>query len=262
MLSSLLLALVATQAPTEASVRAVDSAWARNYATNDTATALRLMSDDFFMVSSNGSVKDKTAEMRDIRATPGLRMNYFRTSNVTVRMHATSAVVDGTVEWSYVQNGQTATSSRFYTAVYSRGGPLGWRLVVLNMRTGPLAKSAEAGLRTEAEALMSSMVAAFKRDPASTAQFYADDARMVGGGMRTAGRREVDSYWAGLKGYPNWSLEVFDVGGEPNAMWATGRSVLEGQGGRKSTTEFIGVLKRGTDGKLRFYLDMYAGAPQ
>jgi ketosteroid isomerase-like protein len=260
-LFTLLAAPLTAQAPAEAAVRAIDSVWARNYAINDTATALQLMSDDFFMTSSNGSTKDKAAEMRDIRATPGLKMHYFRTSNVSVRLHATAAVVNGLAEWSYDQNGRTANSSRFYTAVYARGGPLGWRLVVLNMRTAPLEKSAEARLRAEADTLMAAMVAAFKRDPASTARFYTDDARMVGGGMRTVGRQQINGYWSGVTGFRNWTLQVLAVGGEPNAPWAVGRSVLEGQDGRKMTTEFIGVLKRGADGRLQFYLDMYAAAP-
>jgi ketosteroid isomerase-like protein len=51
----------------EASLRALDSLWARNYATHDTASATNLMSDDFFMLSPNGRVKDKAAELRDVR---------------------------------------------------------------------------------------------------------------------------------------------------------------------------------------------------
>lgn len=110
-----------------------DSIWARNYAVHDTAAALRLMSDDFFMTTTNGSVKDRTAELGDIRPQPGMRMDYFRTEDVRTREYGAAGVVTGTASWSYQMNGQTSTTRRRYTAVYSRGGPLGWQLVTLHM---------------------------------------------------------------------------------------------------------------------------------
>src|SRR5215212_5968983 len=70
-----------------AAILRLDSIWARNYAVHDTATAARLMADDFYMTSANGSVKNKAAEMRDIRPAAGLRMDYFRTEHPSVRVH-------------------------------------------------------------------------------------------------------------------------------------------------------------------------------
>jgi ketosteroid isomerase-like protein len=118
----------------EREVRALDSVWARNYATHDTATALKLMADDFRMTAVTGPRKDRAAEMRDIRPTPGLRMNYFRTSGVTVTLNRLTATVTGLAEWAFDMNGRTATMSRAYTAVYRRGGPFGWELMELTMR--------------------------------------------------------------------------------------------------------------------------------
>lgn len=262
------LLIVATAAPLaaqtprtpEAELRAIDSTWARNYATNDTVTALHLMADDFFMTSSNGTIKTRAIELGDIRPTPGSRMNYFRTSQVRVSTHTTSAVVTGLAEWSYEMNGRMSTSSREYIAVYRRGGPLGWQLAVLNMRNVGAGTSGQAEIRTAAESLMRTMVAAFKREPGSVARYYTDDARIVGGGMSLIGRQQIDTYWAQATGFADWTLEVLAAGGESNNPWVIGRSVLKTQAGRDMATEFVGVLRRGADGQLRFVIDRYSAA--
>lgn len=119
------------------SLRGADSLWARNYALHDTASALHLMADDFFMTTSSGTVKDRAAELGDIRAQPGLRMDYFRTEDVRARDYGDTGVVTGLASWSFEMNGRTSTVRRRYTATYKRGGPLGWELVALHMGASP-----------------------------------------------------------------------------------------------------------------------------
>jgi C-terminal processing protease CtpA/Prc/ketosteroid isomerase-like protein len=131
---------------------------------------------------------------------------------------------------------------------------------------GPAAGAAGAAgapdaLRREVEALNAAMVAAFRRDPASVARFYTDDATIVGAGARHTGRAAVDRYWARATGFVDWTLEVLEVGGSPDAPWQRGRSTLVGQGGRRMVTEFLGVLRRGAGGALRFHVDMFTAAP-
>src|SRR5689334_12067171 len=228
----------------------LDSLWARNYAMNDTANAARLMADDFFALSASGTVKDKATEMGDIRPTPGLTMKYFRTSGARAIPFGTSGVaVLGTAEWSFEQNGRTPTITRGYMAVYMRGGPFGWQLKALRMGNPPLAHN--PALRGEIETLAATMVGDFKQDPSSVGRHYTDRARIVGGGTTTAGRAAVDAYWKGITSPSDWSLAVTDVGGDQNAPWVLGRSTLV-RNGRRSETEFIGLLERGADGKLRF----------
>jgi ketosteroid isomerase-like protein len=118
-------------------VLALDSLWARNYATHDTTAAARLMADDFYMTSANGTAKDKATEMGDIRPYSGLRMEYFRTEQPRVRVYGATAVVSGHAAWAYEMNGRTATNRRRYVAVYTRGGPLGWQLAELHMALVP-----------------------------------------------------------------------------------------------------------------------------
>ena len=119
------------------SILAIDSAWARSYARHDTVLAKQLMADDFFMTSTSGAVKDKAAELGDVRAQPGLRMDYFRTSEVRSRVYEGAAVVTGEAAWQFEMNGRVMSNRRRYTAVYARGGPLGWQLVALHMGRAP-----------------------------------------------------------------------------------------------------------------------------
>ena len=117
---------------------------------------------------------------------------------------------------------------------------------------------AQAPVRREVETLLADMVSAFRANPSGVAKFYADDAMIAGGRMRITGRDAVDKYWAGVAGYTDWKLEVIEVG-DGTTPWVRGISTLVGAE-RNSVTEFLGLLKRGADGKLRFYVDMYISA--
>ena len=119
-------------------VRRLDSAWARSYATHDTALAQSLFAEDILVTSTNGAVKNRAGEIADVRPQAGLKMAYFRTKDVDVRMHANrTAVVGGIAEWSFEYNGRPNEVRRRYTAVYVPGGPLGWRMVALHIGRAP-----------------------------------------------------------------------------------------------------------------------------
>ena len=124
------------QDPTD-SLRRLDAEWARSYAENDTATAIKLFDDRIIVTGGMGTVKDKNGELADVRPTAGLQMHYFRTSNVDVRVHGASAAVAGLAEWSFTYNGRTNTIRRRYTATYAQGGPLGWRMIALHIGPAP-----------------------------------------------------------------------------------------------------------------------------
>jgi ketosteroid isomerase-like protein len=62
-------------------------------------------------------------------------MDYFRTQPATVRTFGNVAVVSGLAEWRFAMNGGAPREvRRNYTAVYTRGGPLGWRIVAMQMK--------------------------------------------------------------------------------------------------------------------------------
>jgi ketosteroid isomerase-like protein len=115
------------------SVSFLDAAWAYAYRSHDTTFAKRLFAADLVVTSANGALKDREMELNDIRPTPDLMMEYFRTDSVRVRVHGNAAVVTGIAEWRFRYRGQSTTNRRRYTAVYTRGGPLRWRMVALHM---------------------------------------------------------------------------------------------------------------------------------
>jgi hypothetical protein len=125
--------------PAALTLRGADSLWAANYAHHDTTRALALMADDFFMTTSSGCVKDRAAELGDVRPQRDLTMQYFRTDDVRTREYAngSAGVVTGTAAWAFAQGGRTTQVQRRYTALYVRGGPLGWQLVTLHMGAAP-----------------------------------------------------------------------------------------------------------------------------
>jgi hypothetical protein len=135
MINFLFLAMLA-QSPTD-SLRQVDSAWARSYATNDTVLAGKLFDDSLVVTGGNGLLRNKQGELADVRPAPGLVMNYFRTSDVRASAYGTAGVVTGLAEWSFSMNGRASAARRRYTAVYARGGPLGWRMVALHIGPAP-----------------------------------------------------------------------------------------------------------------------------
>jgi hypothetical protein len=83
----------------------------------------------------------------------------------------------------------------------------------------------------------------------------------MGGGARSVGREQVDRYWREGPRATDWTLEVLEVGGDAQSPWVRGRSTLASTSGRRMATDYVGILKRGSDGQLRFYVDMFVGAP-
>ena len=122
------------------------------------------------------------------------------------------------------------------------------------------ARAQQPSIRQEVDALLGAMVSAFKADPASVASFYTDDASILGGGQRSVGREQIDQYWKnGAAMFADLKLEVIEVGEGPSP-WVRGRSTVFGKSGSQMTAEFIGLLKRQRDGRLKFYVDMFVAA--
>jgi len=121
----------------EATLRRVDSLWARMYAQHDTVTASRLYADGLVFQSANGRRKTKAEEMGDVRPAPGLVMEFFRTEPTSVRATADSGHVAGVASWRFTMNGQPREVRRTYEATYARGGALGWQIVFVRMGSAP-----------------------------------------------------------------------------------------------------------------------------
>lgn len=123
----------AAQSPTADSVARLDQAWARSYAVHDTAVAQQLFAHDLVVVGGNGMLKDREGELRDVRPQAGLTMHYFRTGDVQLRCYSSSCVAVGVAEWEFEYNARVDATRRRYTAVWVRGGPLGWQMVSLQI---------------------------------------------------------------------------------------------------------------------------------
>jgi len=130
-------ALLAQRPDDRAAVRALDSLWARMYATHDTAAAMRLYADDLLFTGGNGSRKTKQQELADVRPAAGLVMDYFRTTPDSIVVRGDTATVTGRAEWRFTMNGNAREVRRSYTHTYVRGGELGWRIVAVNMGSVP-----------------------------------------------------------------------------------------------------------------------------
>jgi uncharacterized protein (TIGR02246 family) len=115
--------------------------------------------------------------------------------------------------------------------------------------------------RAEVERMNREMTAALERgDGLAVAQFYADDARMVGPKRsEVRGREAIDRYWSRIKN-ATWKLEVLEVGGTADDAYEIGRSTLTSKNGEKEssyTCDFVLIWKRDANGKLRIHLDLY-----
>ncbi len=116
----------------------------------------------------------------------------------------------------------------------------------------------DATLRQEIDALNAAMVAAFKRDPASVATFYTDEALIVGEGRRSQGRAAIIEYWKGATMFSEWTLETLQTGGSAEAPWQYGRSMVVGRSGSTMETFFLGLLRRQPSGDLKMHVDAYS----
>jgi ketosteroid isomerase-like protein len=129
---------VSAQSPAQSSsdiatIRRLDSLWAQMYARHDTVMARSLYAEDLVFTSANGNQKNREQELADVRPHPGLVMDYFRTTPTQIRVHDGAAVVTGTAEWRFTWNGQTREVKRAYSIMYSKGGPLRWRILAVHM---------------------------------------------------------------------------------------------------------------------------------
>jgi hypothetical protein len=116
-----------------------------------------------------------------------------------------------------------------------------------------------SAIRYEVEALHIDMVAAFKENPASVASYYASDARIMGGGGRYTGG-EIASYWSQISHATSWALDIIDAGGSLDEPWILGRSTLTLQSGQRMVTDYLAILRRDANGKLKYYIDMFTSA--
>lgn len=121
--------------------------------------------------------------------------------------------------------------------------------------------TAQRASRREVEGRVAELLTAFRRnDPKGVARIFADDASILGPGVRVVGRAAIDSYWVARPRPTSWEIETLEVGGSRDEPWQHARSIRINRTAAKtdtSYTTFLLVWKRGRDGTLRIYLDLY-----
>ena len=65
-------------------------------------------------------------------------MEFFRTKQVEVRLRKDTAVLTGIAEWAFTSKGKRSELQRRYTAVYVRGGAMGWQILGLQLGPAPM----------------------------------------------------------------------------------------------------------------------------
>ena len=132
-------------------------------------------------------------------------------------------------------------------------------VVVASVAIGARQQRPAAGgaLRAEIEARHGEMTAALAKDSVSVAQYYTEDARILGGGQRFTGAAQVRTYFGQIPAGATWKLEIIDTGGSAAEPWVLGRSTLGRAGSPGQVVDYLSILKRGADGKLRYHIDMY-----
>jgi len=121
-------------------------------------------------------------------------------------------------------------------------------------------RTPQAGLRAEIDALHAEMMAAFREQPANVARYYTADARILGGGRRYSGIDETRAYWSQVPAGARWELEIAEVGGSSEEPWVLGRSTLGRPGGPSMAVDYVAILRRGGDGRLKYHIDMFTAA--
>jgi ketosteroid isomerase-like protein len=129
-----------------------------------------------------------------------------------------------------------------------------------------IAGDTRRAIQQETEAQTIRMTQAFKRgDLAAVARFYSDDAQMISGGTEIRGRREIDRFWGKILHPSSLQMQTLEVGGSKDEPFQLVRSILVEQAGAHADTSLTTCLliwRRGPDGQLRIFIDMFAHTPR
>jgi uncharacterized protein (TIGR02246 family) len=121
------------------------------------------------------------------------------------------------------------------------------------------------------EAALQSFVAAYNSgDAAGVAAHYAEDAALLPPDTkRVDGRQAIEAFWKGAidGGLKNLTLKAVEIDSRDDLAFEVGAFTLDapGEGGAMTTVKgkYIVVWKRGGDGSLRLYRDIWnAGAAE
>ena len=127
----------ATASKAEQEVKAANQLWADSIARGDMEALDRLFADDFVITSGDGRLRDKAAEMADLKPTADLKTYFFNVEDVRVRVYGDAAVVTGHAKWRINYQGRDIDNERRYTSMFVKQKGA-WRMVA--QQVGRIAK--------------------------------------------------------------------------------------------------------------------------
>lgn len=126
----------------EQQILVLNRAWADSIVGGDMARLDELFAEEMTVTSSSGSVRDKAAEMDELRPTPEGKTYFFNTDDVRVRVYRDAAVLTGLASWRFQYKGKEVDNQMRYTHVYiKRKGR--WQIVAQQL-TRPAAPARTA----------------------------------------------------------------------------------------------------------------------
>ena len=102
----------------EQEIAELNREWADAIVKGDMARLDRLFADDMTVVSGNGTIRDKAAEMDDLKPTADIKTYFFNTEDVKIRVYGDSAVLTGHAKWRINLKGRDIDNERRYTSVF------------------------------------------------------------------------------------------------------------------------------------------------
>jgi len=106
------------QTPAEKEILARQQAYCDAIVKGDVTFLEQLFTDDFIITSGTGALRDKQAELADLKPTSDFKTLFFKTSDVRVRLYDKTAIVTGRMTWRVSNKGREFDNERRYTSVF------------------------------------------------------------------------------------------------------------------------------------------------
>jgi ketosteroid isomerase-like protein len=99
------------QEPTEDELRGLNQRYCSAVEHGDIKTLEELFDKRMLVTDSRGLLRDRTAELADLKPSPSRAVLYFRAEDVHLRSYGDSAVVVGKLRWRLQRTGSTVEPS-------------------------------------------------------------------------------------------------------------------------------------------------------
>ncbi|MGH9840595.1 MAG: nuclear transport factor 2 family protein [Blastocatellia bacterium] len=113
-----------------------NQAWCDAIVKGEMETLDQLLADDYIITSSTSTLRDKQAEMADVKLPAGLSWVFIKTDDLRVRVYGQTAVVTGHIRWRVRNKDREVDDERRFTSVFVKQKGQ-WRIVAQQMTRPP-----------------------------------------------------------------------------------------------------------------------------